>query len=766
MSESFNTIVHKCLKALVTTSLSTSASCIVIRFHEKALRLLVGDNGEGLSPDDLGNIASEKNAPALRASDALRLFEKNVLALRAVTASIFVMSRYKDYDTVGQILTKDLVWKKSSIPRRAFPGTTVSLRFSRDKGDATRVHFHELKAIVGAFALNNPHVFFSLCDDEKKETIFRIRRQNETIHTLQTICNQPLAPEKIHSIQNERIRDRVLTGYFGYDCSREIIQRIFLNNEEVNCPEIKKIIITNYLKTVNSCGTGNGLHFSLKKEKILFLLYINSPDGSLQNLVEDEGFLETMELRIVRALFLQLEAIPLKDLRDNFLLKVNEPVTRQRKDSKKRKTKEGERPVLKKRFASDLKQVSLPLLCFTCNKFRPSTMKYQSSHKGIKGDSMGNAINEPKTTCDVEIISLIESPEDFEESDMSIHDGGGAHEAGVKEGNSWENSYDLEDLGEWSDWIYEGSESHEFNQQMYYNFLPQKLRPLLPVKQQLTRRETYDPSRDMGGLKWNRREHKIEYGNLSRRQDSHIRPCKNSQKKRIELTLEKSILKNMKVLNQVNKEFIAGVTQNENKKYLLIIDQHAMDERIRYEALLREYRYNQNTLSLSHLYCPLEISELPDEVMPLILTNSQVLKCFGVTFKQKSRNSVEVSTVPNCFLSKKCSKTANTMRSVKELIIEIGEKLIRKSGVKCLPIVIHNAIASEACHGAIRFGDVLNVNQCETLVSHWIETELPNRCAHGRPAVVPLMEINAYSRRHQKVFKEKLNFGSLRRHFK
>ncbi|XP_015122475.1 uncharacterized protein LOC107044914 [Diachasma alloeum] len=769
MSESFSAIVYKCLKALVTTSLNTNASCVVIRFHEKGLRLLVGDNGEGLAPDDLENLAvDENNAGGLIASQCLRLFETNVVRLREVTASVFVMSRHKDNDTFGKMITKDLVFERRKIPRRPSPGTTVSLKFFRDRIDDTKVFIHELKSIVGSFALNNPQVFFSFRDDESMKTLFRIRRQSEAMHTLQMICNQSLEPEKIQYIQNERIRNRVITGYFGYDCSLETIQRIFLNNEEVKCPEIEKIITTNYLKTVNSYGNGNGLHFSPKKEKILFLLYIKAPDDSLRNLIEDEGFLDTIELRVIRALFLQLETISLKILKHIFPLKIKESVRGQQKAPKKRKNKDVKTPILKKRFLPDFKQVSLPLLNFTCKQSRVS-MKHQSSHEGRNENSMEIVVEKSKTAGDVETISLIDSPEDFGESNMNMNDeldGGGTHEAEEREGNSWEKSYVLEDLGEWSDWIYEDSQSRGFNQQTYYNFLPQKLRHLVPVKQQLTRREIFDRSRDRGGLRWNRMEHKIEHANLPRRQDSHIRPCKNSQKRRMELTLEKPILKNMKVLDQVNKEFIAGVAQYEDKKYLLLIDQHAMDERIRYETLLREYRCNQNALSLSHLYCPLEISELPEKVMPPILTNSQVLKCFGVTFKLKSENSVVVSTVPNCFLPKRRSKPLNMVKSVKDLIIEIGEKLISKSGVKCLPIVIHNAVASEACHGAIRFGDVLNVNQCETLVSHWIETELPNRCAHGRPAVVPLMEINAYSRRYQQVCKEKLNFGSLKKQLK
>ena len=48
--------------------------------------------------------------------------------------------------------------------------------------------------------------------------------------------------------------------------------------------------------------------------------------------------------------------------------------------------------------------------------------------------------------------------------------------------------------------------------------------------------------------------------------------------------VEKEDLINVKVLGQIDDKFIAIVTQNTN--FLLLLDQHAVDERIRLETLL------------------------------------------------------------------------------------------------------------------------------------------------------------------------------------
>ncbi|CDO73770.1 hypothetical protein BN946_scf185015.g98 [Trametes cinnabarina] len=48
---------------------------------------------------------------------------------------------------------------------------------------------------------------------------------------------------------------------------------------------------------------------------------------------------------------------------------------------------------------------------------------------------------------------------------------------------------------------------------------------------------------------------------------------------------------------------------------------------------------------------------------------------------------------------------------------------------------------SKACRGAIMFNDALTLEQCRTLLDGLAETALPFQCAHGRPSLVPLVEI-------------------------
>lgn len=54
------------------------------------------------------------------------------------------------------------------------------------------------------------------------------------------------------------------------------------------------------------------------------------------------------------------------------------------------------------------------------------------------------------------------------------------------------------------------------------------------------------------------------------------------------------------------------------------------------------------------------------------------------------------------------------------------------------PRPVLDAVASAACHSAVRFGDKLSAAQCSSLVRSLAECDSPFTCAHGRPSIVPL----------------------------
>lgn len=48
-------------------------------------------------------------------------------------------------------------------------------------------------------------------------------------------------------------------------------------------------------------------------------------------------------------------------------------------------------------------------------------------------------------------------------------------------------------------------------------------------------------------------------------------------------------------------------------------------------------------------------------------------------------------------------------------------------------------VYTQACRGAIKFGDMLTLPQCRDILSKLTQCKLPFQCAHGRPTMLPLL---------------------------
>ncbi|OXU27454.1 hypothetical protein TSAR_002493 [Trichomalopsis sarcophagae] len=223
-----------------------------------------------------------------------------------------------------------------------------------------------------------------------------------------------------------------------------------------------------------------------------------------------------------------------------------------------------------------------------------------------------------------------------------------------------------------------------------------------------------------------------------------------------ECKISKNTICSLEILRQVNKEFIAAITNDNGKKLLILIDQHAVHERIRYEWLIETYRekgsYKYFSVKLDR---DLLISNINKNLLDVIAVNRKVLTRVGIHIKSIiGSTSCVVDAVPKCFVKKVRGykneyNLYRLIKNVKQLIMEVADGLSISQSVlpPVLPISINNVIASEACHEAIKFGDPLNVKECTLLLQTLQDTKAPTRCAHGRPTMIPLMNLSGIEKR-------------------
>lgn len=61
------------------------------------------------------------------------------------------------------------------------------------------------------------------------------------------------------------------------------------------------------------------------------------------------------------------------------------------------------------------------------------------------------------------------------------------------------------------------------------------------------------------------------------------------------------------------------------------------------------------------------------------------------------------------------------------------------------PQGIVDLLNSRACRTAIMFNDPLNIEECQALISRLARCAFPFQCAHGRPSMVPILDLRSLS---------------------
>ncbi|XP_006865666.1 PREDICTED: DNA mismatch repair protein Mlh3 [Chrysochloris asiatica] len=234
------------------------------------------------------------------------------------------------------------------------------------------------------------------------------------------------------------------------------------------------------------------------------------------------------------------------------------------------------------------------------------------------------------------------------------------------------------------------------------------------------------------------------------------------------------------VLQQVDNKFIACLmsTKTEEKSeaggnLLVLVDQHAAHERVRLEQLIIDSYEKQQPqdsgrkkLLSSTIIPPLEIA-VTEEQRRLLGCYHENLEDLGLEFQfpDSSDSLVLVGKVPLCFVEREASelrrgRSTVTKSIVEEFIREQVELLQTTGGIQgTLPLTVQKVLASQACHGAIKFNDGLSLEESHRLIEALSCCQLPFQCAHGRPSMLPLADTDHLEQKKQ----TKPNLAKLRR---
>ncbi|KAF0700106.1 Aste57867_9385 [Aphanomyces stellatus] len=190
------------------------------------------------------------------------------------------------------------------------------------------------------------------------------------------------------------------------------------------------------------------------------------------------------------------------------------------------------------------------------------------------------------------------------------------------------------------------------------------------------------------------------------------------------IQLPRSIFQHLRVIQQLDKKFI--LVQADSPPLLLCIDQHAADERVKLEAL--EDALLHDAFPTCAMEPPVSLA-LNGAEMTLVRRFADVIAHWGFVVDLTTWSLLHVPMVdhrtasPEDFLEYLC------------LIATVSPSIAMP------PPVIMRFLHSRACRSAIMFGDPLTLEECEHLIAQLSTCRLPFQCAHGRPSIVPLVQL-------------------------
>lgn len=174
----------------------------------------------------------------------------------------------------------------------------------------------------------------------------------------------------------------------------------------------------------------------------------------------------------------------------------------------------------------------------------------------------------------------------------------------------------------------------------------------------------------------------------------------------------------LRVLGQVRRLFLVC----EGQDALYIIDQHAADERVKFNRLRKSY--HEGEIATQQLLFP-ERVECSALEMALIEEHQDKVIKVGLDFNSVGPTSIAIRSIPALLYR------ASPERLFRDLLSELGH-----GGERAFEDAIDKSLATMACHGAIRAGDPLSVEEAAALLRTLDEeNEFVGHCPHGRPVV-------------------------------
>ena len=167
----------------------------------------------------------------------------------------------------------------------------------------------------------------------------------------------------------------------------------------------------------------------------------------------------------------------------------------------------------------------------------------------------------------------------------------------------------------------------------------------------------------------------------------------------------------------------------DDKTEMVLVDQHAAHERIRYEKLKKRVLDADKVSDSQTLLVP-EAVKFPAEHRQTVESRLPLLSDMGFEAELFSDDTVLIRSLPSEWGT---TEIGTRLKSLIERMIGLEQQGSREL---LWDETLFEKLASEACHSAIRAGDFVDAYQAREIVSQLFRCQHAWNCPHGRPTVV------------------------------
>lgn len=175
-----------------------------------------------------------------------------------------------------------------------------------------------------------------------------------------------------------------------------------------------------------------------------------------------------------------------------------------------------------------------------------------------------------------------------------------------------------------------------------------------------------------------------------------------------------------RILGQVFDTYWLIVYQDK----LLIVDQHAAHEKVKYERLLTHLK--EKTVTSQMLTPPIVLS-LTGKETELLKEFLPHFENMGFEIEEFGGNSYAIRSIPTDLYG--CNE--------KELFTELLDEL-SENPMKGTPDVVLEKLASMSCKAAVKGNNHMDVKEMEALLDELLILDNPYHCPHGRPTIISM----------------------------